>query len=315
MYLITGVAGFIGSHLAEKLLKEGYEILGLDIINDYYDINKKLSNLEILTKYPNFKFIKEDATTSECINKYNPNVVIHLASYAGVRYSIDHPITYSTNNINSQINLLQQCINKNIRFIYASSSSVYGKINRIPFSEDFNLHSVNSPYALSKKVMEEYAKFYSEFYNIETIGLRFFTVYGPRGRPDMAPYKFLSNIMNCRSIDQYGNGKSLRDYTYIDDIVDGIIGAINNNHPDKYNIYNLGNHSPISLRQFIKKCELVCNKNAIINKLPDRPGDVDLTYANIDRAKKILGFSPKITLDLGLKNTYEWLKSQEIAEK
>ena len=192
--------------------------------------------------------------------------------------------------------------------IYASSSSVYGLNEKIPFNENDNLEKFNSPYALSKYCMELYAKLYYQLYNINSIGLRFFTVYGPRGRPDMAPHKFLNSIMNEKIIQKYGDGNSYRDYTYISDIVDGIIGAINNKNNIKCDVYNLGNSNPITLNNFIEICEKITNKKAIIEKLPNQLGDVPYTYANINKAKIDLDYEPKITFESGLKKLYEYLK-------
>ena len=310
--LITGVAGFIGSHLAEKLLDNGHTIIGIDIINNYYSIKQKEANLHILNKYPKFTFIKEDVIESQCVTLYKPDVVCHLASMAGVRYSLEDPILYAKTNIVSQINLLEQCVKCNIqKYIYASSSSVYGLNTKIPFSEDDPIKQCNSPYAVSKYAMENYANLYHKLYNISVIGLRFFTVYGPRGRPDMAPYKFLKAIMNSKSITKYGDGYSARDYTYIDDIISGIINCINTIKENQSKIYNLGNNKPILLNDFISTCEEVVGKNAEVINLPNQTGDVPITYANISQAQKDLGYNPKTQLKEGLFKTYQWLKTLE----
>ena len=308
--IITGVAGFIGSHLAEKLLILNHNIIGIDNLNNYYSIKQKNNNLEILNKYDNFIFIKEDITNSKCINKYNPNIVIHLASMAGVRFSIEDPILYAHTNILSQINLLQQCINTNIKFIYASSSSVYGLNNTNTFNETDIINKCNSPYATSKYCMEQYSKLYRQNYNINSIGLRFFTVYGPRGRPDMAPFKFLYSIHNNLPITKYGDGNSSRDYTYIDDIVDGIVKLIITKDASN-EIYNLGNNRPIKLNDFIDICSNVVNKSPIIKKLDNQNGDVPYTCANIKLAHDDFDYTPKITLKQGLLNTFNWIKTLE----
>ena len=327
--LITGVAGFIGSHLAEKILKTNYkrnvQVIGVDNLNDYYSPKRKEANVSILNRYSNFTFIKEDVVKSQVINEYKPDIVIHLASMAGVRYSLENPIYYAKNNILSQINLLEQCVQSNItNFIYASSSSVYGLNKKIPFTETDPIDKCNSPYATSKLAMENYAQLYHQLYGISTIGLRFFTVYGPRGRPDMAPYKFLKAIHNGEEITKFGDGTSMRDYTYIDDIVGGILGAIHKLIGDRlisenktYNVmenplcevYNLGNNTPIQLNTFISICEDVVNKKAKIKLCSKQKGDVPVTYANIDKAKRDLNYNPSTSINEGLKKTYKWFKS------
>lgn len=310
--LITGVAGFIGSHLAEKLLDDGHNVIGIDIINDYYSIKQKESNLHILNKYTNFTFIKEDIMESQCVTLYKPDIVCHLASMAGVRYSLENPILYAKTNIVSQINLLEQCVKSNIKkYIYASSSSVYGLNTEVPFSEDDPIKKCNSPYAVSKYAMENYANLYHKLYNVSVIGLRFFTVYGPRGRPDMAPYKFLKAIMNGKSITKYGDGYSARDYTYIDDIISGIISCINTIKENQCTIYNLGNNTPIILNDFISTCEEVIGRGANVINLPNQKGDVPITYADISQAQKDLGYNPKTQLKEGLLKTYQWLRTLE----
>lgn len=306
--LVTGCAGFIGSYLCEALLKNDYIVYGLDNMNIFYDLYKE-KNLEILLQYENFIFEKDDIRTTKIISKIKPTKICHLASIAGVRYSLENPIIYYQNNVEGFINIMEEARKNNIEnVIYASSSSVYGLNEKVPFNETDNLEKFNSPYALSKYCMELYAKLYYQLYNINSIGLRFFTVYGPRGRPDMAPHKFLNSIMNEKIIQKYGDGNSYRDYTYISDIVDGIIGAINNKNNIKCDVYNLGNSNPISLNTFIEICEKITNKKAIIEKLPNQLGDVPYTYADINKAKIDLDYEPKITFESGLKKLYEYLK-------
>ncbi len=306
--LVTGCAGFIGSYLCEALLKNDYIVYGLDNMNIFYDLYKE-KNLEILLQYENFIFEKDDIRTTKIISKIKPTKICHLASIAGVRYSLENPIIYYQNNVEGFINIMDEARKNNIEnVIYASSSSVYGLNEKVPFNETDNLEKFNSPYALSKYCMELYAKLYYQLYNINSIGLRFFTVYGPRGRPDMAPHKFLNSIMNEKIIQKYGDGNSYRDYTYISDIVDGIIGAINNKNNIKCDVYNLGNSNPISLNTFIEICEKITNKKAIIEKLPNQLGDVPYTYADINKAKIDLDYEPKITFESGLKKLYEYLK-------
>ena len=304
--LVTGCAGFIGSHVTEFLLKRGDIVLGIDNINDYYDTSQKMKNLEILESYSNFKFRKEDICTTQVITQWKPDKICHLASMAGVRYSIENPKIYVKVNIEGFIHILEEARVNNINHIvYASSSSVYGLNKKVPFSETDPIATPNSPYATSKMAMELYAKTYSQLYNISLIGLRFFTVYGPRGRPDMAPYKFLKAISEGQSIKKYGDGSTSRDYTYIDDIVSGVVAALDNKKGMQCEVYNLGNSSPVSLNQFIELCEKVTEKNALYEQLGDQLGDVPHTYADISKAKRDLDYEPKTSLEEGLRKTFK----------
>ena len=306
--LVTGCCGFIGSHLCEKLLKEGHMVYGIDIINDYYCIKQKLKNLQLLQKYTNFHFKIEDICNTEIISYIKPDIVVNIAAMAGVRNSLENPEIYMKTNIEGQVNLLKQSAKNKVKlFIYASSSSVYGTNKKVPFCETDEIVNLNSPYAASKRSSELMANLYHKLYDLPVIGLRFFTVYGPRGRPDMAPFKFLTKIMNGEIIDKYGDGTTYRDYTYVDDIVDGIMGAIINKNNRSCEVYNLGNSTPHSLNEFIECCEKVTWKKAIVNEMKEQLGDVPKTYANIDKAKKDLDYNPKIKLEEGLKNMYEWL--------
>lgn len=303
--LVTGCAGFIGSHTCEKLLKMGYRVLGLDNLNDYYDVNRKIENLNILKKYDNFSFLKEDIRTTIAIKDWRPDIICHLASMAGVRYSIENPDIYVDVNINGFINILEQAQRVGVKqIVYASSSSVYGLNKKVPFSEEDPIATPNSPYACSKMAMELYAKTYSQLYNLNLIGLRFFTVYGPRGRPDMAPYKFLKAIKDGSQFKKYGDGTSSRDYTYVDDIVDGVVSALQNKKDVKCEVYNLGNSDPVSLNQFIELCEKVVGKKANYEQIENQLGDVPHTYADITKAKKDLDYSPKVGLEEGLNMMY-----------
>ena len=307
--LVTGCAGFIGSHVSERLLKSGYTVYGIDNINDYYDVKQKHKNLDILNTYENFHFKKEDIVTTNIIDEIKPDKVCHLASMAGVRYSIDNPDIYVKVNIGGFINLLDQAVKNNVsNFVYASSSSVYGLNENVPFSESDSIESCNSPYAASKRSMEIFANTYNQLYNLPLIGLRFFTVYGPRGRPDMAPYKFLKSISSENRFDKYGSGDSMRDYTYIDDIVDGVVSAIEVKDMSS-EIFNLGNSMPVNLNEFISTCEKVTGKKAIFRQLNNQLGDVPVTYADISKANKMLNYRPKVKLEDGLNRTYDWLKS------
>ena len=303
--LVTGCAGFIGSHVCEALLRQGETVVGVDNMNDYYDVTQKEQNLEILTRYPSFTFVREDIVVSRCIDTYRPRRVCHLASRAGVRDSLKDPTLYCRNNVEGQVNLLEQAVKCGVQlFVYASSSSVYGLNTKVPFSETDPLTSPNSAYACSKVAMEVYGDYYHRLYGIPVIGLRFFTVYGPRGRPDMAPYKFVRDIMEGTPIVRYGDGTTMRDYTYIDDIVSGILASLRS---ETSGVYNLGNGAPISLNMFIATCEKVVGKRATITEVGDQKGDVPLTYADIEKARRDLNYEPKTGIEEGLRKLYEWL--------
>jgi UDP-glucuronate 4-epimerase len=307
--LVTGCAGFIGSHVCEFLLKRGENVYGIDNLNDYYDVNLKYKNLEILNKYKNFIFKKEDICDTNIINEIKPHKVIHLASMAGVRYSIKNPLLYNKVNIGGFINIMEQCVkNKVYHVVYASSSSVYGLNKKIPFSEDDKIITCSSPYACSKLAMEIFAKTYYQLYGITNIGLRFFTVYGPRGRPDMCPYLFLNAIQNGTKFKKFGDGTACRDYTYIDDIVNGIIAAIDNKKNINCDIYNLGNSNPIPLNEFIAICEKITGKKAIFEQCEEQLGDMPYTCADISKSNKELDYNPKTKLEDGLKIFYESIK-------
>ncbi|MGM0608434.1 MAG: NAD-dependent epimerase/dehydratase family protein [Candidatus Muiribacteriota bacterium] len=314
MYFITGCAGFIGFHLSVFLLKQGKKVTGIDNLNNYYDVKLKLDRLEILKKYKNFEFIKialEDKSIKEIIQKRDPKFIIHLAAQAGVRFSLENPETYIKSNIDGFLNILESCKNISIKhLIYASSSSVYGANTKLPFSEKDNVDHPVSLYAATKKSNELMAHVYSHLFNIPTTGLRFFTVYGPWGRPDMALFKFTDSILKGEKIDVYNYGKMKRDFTYIDDIINGINKVIYN-IPEKtttpYRIYNIGNNKPVDLLYFIKCIEQECNKNAEINLMPIQPGDVEATYADIDNISE-LGFYPETSIEKGIKNFIEWYR-------
>jgi len=311
--LVTGCAGFIGSHVAEELLKQGNEVIGIDNINDYYDQAQKLTNLECLKVYDNFKFIADDIVTTNIINETKPDKVCHLAAMAGVRYSIENPEKYVQVNIQGFIHLLEQSVKNNVsNFVYASSSSVYGLNKKVPFSEEDSIVSCNSPYAASKRSMEIFASTYNQLYDLPLIGLRFFTVYGPRGRPDMAPFKFLNAISKGDEFKKYGDGSSMRDYTYISDIVDGIVSAIKNENSLKCEVINLGNSTPVSLNEFIETCEQVADKKAKYEQIEEQLGDVPVTFADISKAKQLLNYEPKVKLKDGLQHTYEWMNQKNI---
>jgi UDP-glucuronate 4-epimerase len=327
--LVTGVAGFIGSMQAIRLLERGDEIIGIDNLNDYYDVNLKLARLARLQDYPNFKFIKLNIADREAIAglfaKENPQRVVHLAAQAGVRYSITHPHAYIDSNIVGFINILEGCRHHKVEhLVYASSSSVYGANTRMPFSVHDNVDHPVSLYAASKKANELMAHTYSHLYSLPTTGLRFFTVYGPWGRPDMSPILFAKNIMQDKPIDVFNYGNHRRDFTYIDDIVTGVTKVVDkpaqanpswsSENPDPgtstapYRVYNIGNNSPVHLLDFIGALEKAIGKKAIKNLLPMQPGDVPDTYADVSELVAEFDYKPNTPLPVGVNAFVEWYK-------
>ena len=311
--LITGSNGFIGFHLSKKLLQLGYIIIGLDNCNDYYDISLKNNRLKILNTYDGFTFIKgdiKDYTFLLNIFKINDiNYIIHLAGQAGVRYSIQNPKSYIENNINGFWNILDISRKFEIEhFVYASSSSIYGGISKTPYSINQKTDKPLSLYAATKKSNELIAHSYSSIYDIKTSGLRFFTVYGPWGRPDMAYYNFTKSIIENRTIDVFNFGELKRDFTYIDDIVDGILKVLNRDSSDQYKIYNIGNSNPIVLLDFIKILENILNKKADLNFIEHQKGDVFETFADIEPMVKEFDYSPKTSIKNGLVKFVNWYK-------
>jgi len=310
--LVTGCCGFIGSHISKNLLDKRYVVIGVDNLNNYYDVAVKEKNKALLCEFSNFTFIKDDFCNVN-FDHYDIDYVIHLAGYAGVRYSIENPATYFENNIMQSIVLLQKCVKHNVKkFVFASSSSVYGNIKAESFQEDMVCNQMVSPYACSKKCLEELCSTFSNIYGLQTVALRFFTVYGPRGRPDMAPYKFIYNIVNEIPIYMYGDGSSMRDYTYIDDIVNGVIQATFIESSNPFTILNLGNNNPCSLIDFISLCEKVCMKQAIVITKDMHPSDVKYTCANIDKAINEINYKPSISLHEGLTKLHLWITNNKI---
>jgi UDP-glucuronate 4-epimerase len=357
--LITGVAGFIGFHLSKRLLDEGSRVVGIDNLNTYYDVNLKKARLTILKKYDNFTFHKLDISNRRAMEKLfsglhksenstlasadSPitapfDTVIHLAAQAGVRYSITNPYAYIDSNIVGFINILEGCRHHKVKhLVYASSSSVYGANTKMPFSIHHNIDHPVSLYAATKKANELMAHTYSSLYKIPTTGLRFFTVYGPWGRPDMALFLFTRAILDGKPIDVFNYGKMQRDFTYIDDIIEGVVRVTkkvpkpnpswSGNAPDPgtsyapYKVYNIGNNNPVELMTFIETIEKCLGKKAKKKFLPLQAGDVPATYADVDDLMNDVGFKPATPIEEGIKKFVEWyreyyqLASKEVKSK
>jgi UDP-glucuronate 4-epimerase len=311
-FLISGSAGFIGFHLSEFLLKKKHSVLGIDDLNDYYDIRLKKSRLNLLKKYKNFFFFKKKIEDIKIVNffkKKKIDIIINLAAQAGVRHSLENPYVYINSNILGQVNMLELAKELKIKkYIYASSSSVYGGNKSLPFSVKDRVDNPISLYAASKKSTELIAEYYSHLYKIKSIGLRFFTVYGPWGRPDMATFIFTKNIINGKPINIFNYGKMKRDFTYVDDIVSGIYGSINLKMKKLHKVYNLGNSKSESLLEFIKLIEKNLDKKAIKNFLPLQLGDVPATFADISESTKDLKFIPKTKIKDGIPKFIKWFK-------
>ena len=316
--LLTGIAGFIGSHLARNLLTRGDKILGIDNISDYYDVNLKYDRLNILKKYKNFIFEKIDISNysdlEKIIKKHKVSKICHLAAQAGVRYSLEAPMEYIKSNIVGHLNMLEICRNYEIKnIVYASSSSVYGGNTKVPFSVSDRVDSPVSLYAATKRSDELMSYTYNHLYGINTIGLRFFTVYGPWGRPDMATWIFTKKIINDEPIEVFNNGNMERDFTYIDDIINGTISILDSCEDDSNEsfskVYNIGNNKPENLLNFITLIEENLGKKAIKIMKPLQKGDVANTYADIKDIQADYNFIPKTKLVEGIPRFIEWFKS------
>lgn len=310
-YLITGSAGFIGFHTAKKLLERGESVIGIDNFNDYYDVSLKEERNKLLEKFPNYKIYRGDLSDLDFVKKvFAENKVdkmVNLAAQAGVRYSITNPYAYIESNIVGFANLINEAKNFGVKnFVFASSSSVYGEQDKTPFKEDFNTDRPISLYAATKKANEAIAYTYHYLYGMNCTGLRFFTVYGPYGRPDMAMFSFTKAILENKPIQVFNEGVMLRDFTYVDDIADGIIKSLEYSHP--YEIINLGNHEPVKLGYMIELLEREIGKEAIKEMLPMQPGDVPETYADISIAKEKLGWQPEAKIEEGVKKFISWYK-------
>ena len=316
--LITGVAGFIGYHLAQRLLSEGNQVHGVDNLNDYYNVTLKQARLDRMLPHTGFIFdhldISDRTSVTKLFEQNQFDCVVHLAAQAGVRYSLQNPHAYVDSNLVGFTNILEGCRHSKIQhLVFASSSSVYGANTKVPFAVTDNVDRPVSLYAATKKANELMAHAYSHLYQIPMTGLRFFTVYGPWGRPDMAYFKFVKAIADDKPIDVYNFGKMKRDFTYIDDIVEGIVRIITkipqgSSEQPPYKIYNIGNNNPVELNEFIAIIEKIMGKSAQKNLLPMQPGDVVATYADIDELIADVGFKPTIPLFGGLENFINWYR-------
>jgi UDP-glucuronate 4-epimerase len=330
LVLITGVAGFIGFHLGKRLLARGDEVLGLDNLNEYYDVTLKKARLAQLKGQPGFRFYKLDLADREGIprffKKHKPGVVVNLAAQAGVRYSQENPHAYIDSNLLGFTNILEGCRHFGVKhLVFASSSSVYGANTKMPFSVHDNVDHPVSLYGASKKANELMAHTYSHLYGLPATGLRFFTVYGPWGRPDMALFLFTKAILEGRPINVFNYGKMRRDFTYIDDIVEGVVRVLDKpaepnlkwsgDSPDPgssaapYKLYNIGNNRPVELMRFIEVLENHLGVKAVKNMLPLQPGDVPATYADVDDLVRDVGFKPSTPIELGIERFVTWYRS------
>jgi UDP-glucuronate 4-epimerase len=309
--LVTGSAGFIGFHTSLKLLSMGHQVVGIDNFNEYYDPKLKEARSKILSEFPNFKLHRGNIEDLEFVEEIfqieKIDQVCHLAAQAGVRYSLTNPHAYITTNIVGFNNVIKATQQAGIKtFVYASSSSVYGNNQKIPFAESDPVDEPVSLYAATKKSNELIAYSYHHLYGLQCTGLRFFTVYGPWGRPDMAYFSFTRDIKEGKPIKVFNHGRMKRDFTYVDDIVDGIVASLARSYP--FEIFNLGNNQPVELGYFVKLIEKELNKTAQIEYLPMQPGDVQITYANIDKATELLGYHPETSIEGGISQFVAWFE-------
>lgn len=310
--LVTGSAGFIGSHVTERLLARGDQVVGFDCFDPFYNRADKERNLTPARAHENFTFVEgdlRDASTVEALlEKHRPQRVIHLAAKAGVRPSIQDPAAYVESNINGTVNLLRAIESRPIEhLVFASSSSVYGDASKVPFVETDRTDEPASPYAATKKAGEALCFTYHRLLKMPVTCLRFFTVFGPRQRPDLAINKFVRLIEAGEPIPFFGDGTTSRDYTYVDDTVSGILAALD--HPDDYQIYNLGRSDPVSLKEMVTEIERATGKTALIQRLPDQPGDVRTTYADVSKARDRLGYAPQVNFSEGIRRFVEWWRA------
>jgi UDP-glucuronate 4-epimerase len=318
--LVTGTAGFIGFHVAKALLESGHTVIGIDNFNPYYAPELKHAREDILRALSNYQSLDTDLADREsvdlCFRDYAPEIICHLAAQPGVRYSLRNPYAYQKSNLEGFVNLIEQARLTSVkRFVYASSSSVYGGNTKMPYSEDDAVNTPISLYAATKRANELMAYTYTHLWGLQTVGLRFFTVYGPWGRPDMAYWSFLEAMLHQETIKIFNYGKNRRDFTYIDDVVHGVLAALTAETLDAYEIINLGNHHPEELMDFVETLERLTGLQAVKQMIPPQPGDVVATYADIDRARRKLGFSPKTPLQEGLKHFVSWYREcRELTE-
>jgi len=311
--LVTGCAGFIGSHLCERLLKQGLKVTGLDNIDPYYSTEWKENNLKILKKHPNFNFIRGSVLDSDLLKNIMKGIeiVYHLAALPGVRNSIKNPVRYCEIDVLGTIKLLDASRLVDVKkFVFASSSSVYGEVseNELPVREDRKPNPI-SPYALAKLQGEEWCKMFEKVYNLKTVSLRYFTVFGPKQRPDEAFSKFITRIMKGERIEIYGDGKQTRDFTFVSDVVEGTVLACEKGN----GIYNIGSSKRINVNDMVSLIERIMNKKAQIKHIEKQPGDVTHTWSSIDKAKKELGYAPKIAIEEGIKKHVEWFKENFVS--
>lgn len=311
--LVTGTAGFIGYHFADHLLSEGHEVVGIDNFNDYYDVRLKRDRHAQLESRDGYTGYDADLCDREGLDRvmadHGIERVCHLAAQAGVRYSLTHPHVYEKSNLEAFLNVLEACRHRHIdRLVYASSSSVYGGNTKLPFSESDPVDHPVSLYAATKKANELMAHTYTHLYGFQTIGLRFFTVYGPWGRPDMAMWLFTEAMLAGKPINVFNHGHMKRDFTYIDDIVQGVAAAVMEEHLDAYEVFNLGNHRAEDLMGMIRVLADTIGVEPHMNLMPLQPGDVEATYADIDRAREKLGFEPRTSIDEGIPRFVGWYK-------
>jgi UDP-glucuronate 4-epimerase len=314
--LVTGGAGFIGSHVCERLLREGHSVSILDDLNNFYSRAAKEANLEAVRRQGPCDFffgdISDEARVKEVFEQSRPDAIIHLAARAGVRPSLEQPLLYGQVNVQGTLTLLEACRKQGVpKFVFASSSSIYGIANQVPFREDDTVNMPVSPYAATKIAGEKIAYTYSHLYGLQVVCLRFFTVYGPRQRPDLAIRKFITMIDHGQTIPVFGDGSSGRDYTFVDDTVGGIMAALA--YQCSYDVFNLGNSHPVKLIQLIQTIEAALGKKANIQWLPDQPGDVPITCADISKAQKLLGYRPQTPLREGIDRLLNWYFEQEAA--
>jgi UDP-glucuronate 4-epimerase len=312
MILVTGGAGFIGSHLIDRLLDRGEEILCLDDFNDFYDPSIKRSNIETHLSSPRYRLaeidIRDMAKLTELFSRYQIRKIVHLAARAGVRPSLEQPFLYEDVNIKGTMNLLELARLHSVeQFVFASSSSVYGANTKVPFSENDRIGLTVSPYAATKYAGELMCHTYHHLYGTPTICLRFFTVYGPRQRPEMAIHKFTQAIYDGRAIPFFGDGSTARDYTYIDDIIQGILGAMASSLA--FEIFNLGESSVVTLSELVKTIEELCGRKAMIQRMPSQPGDVEITYADVSKARQLLGYHPTTPIRDGIRRFIQWFEA------